>query len=726
MGAAGIALAPHIEAVGRRLLGQTPSLTRAIAAPASRRFAFLVGIDNYANGLQPLQGCVTDVALQKEVLEHRFGFSEIVTLTDREASREAIERTFMEAIVDRVDSNDSVVFHFSGYGRILPDGTPLLLPVDAKGNPNDGKLNDLPLETLYQLVHALNTNRVTVVLDCGFAAGEPTGLGNWRLRSLSPLPAERRAGQSPYELAPDVLTQQDLIRSKYRIATRSSPFTPNHIEDARGNWLLAASPGQSAAEGQWDGFSAGVFTYLLTQSLWESNAADRWKQVFLLTSAKAQQAAILQEKPTMQGKGSNPNWPYSTAPSFTVRGGVSGAIQTVQNSHAEIWLGGVLPGVLPFLEPGTRFKGYEDDREWVLKSRDKLTAQVELAKSPSVETTDQFLGGHPITGRSSTPSSWVSEVQRVIPLARLAIALDSSLERIEKVDATSALSNTPMAGEHRAIETAQLHERYVDCLFGRMTPELRAELQVETPPEVGSYGLMGSGRVPILDTFGPVGEAPKSAIKRSLPRLQHLLAVKRLRTTLNSNASGLPLVLEIASDETVWQEGTALASSQGPLVRQQKKGRIGIPQLPVGTPVAYSLSNRGNRPVNVILMVRDYLGNLCVLTHQQEGGEFAFSVAPYSKLDFAQNLGLNLAVHSPRGLTEVFAIASIHPFAETYQMLQDVAREMGVSSGFAMLPRPLDFAHTVLSELTSPGTMEETRLLTHKDNATLSLAYEAV
>ncbi|MEL7474792.1 MAG: caspase family protein [Cyanobacteria bacterium J06555_12] len=756
VGLTGFALSPALESVARRLQGQSASYGQAIAATTGRKYACLIGIDRYSNGLEPLQGCTTDVSLQQEVLEHRFGFSDIVTLTDLDATREAIEQALIDTLLERVTSSDTVVIHFSGYGHTLPDGTPLLLSANSNLPTNTGEIDALPLETLYQVVQALPTKRVSVVLDCGFTAGGSLEEGNWRLRSPVIPAAKDETEATTYELTPAILERQIALNETYRSAPKPGSFSPNQIAQAKGNWLLAASPGDSAAEGLWDGFSAGLFTYLLTQSLWDSTSRDSWKQVIQLTSAKVDRTVARDDKPILQGKG-NSNGLYSQSP--TVPHGISGAISQVQALQAEIWLGGVSPTVLPFLDAGTRFRSCASSpdsghQEWVLRSRDKLTAQVDLAtpstptessdsQSPQASATSLAASNSKPMTRRSQPAevgTFVKEIERVVPVARLAIALDTSLERIEKVDVTSALSSASLAGEMRAIETAQLHERSVDCLIGCMTPELQTQLAIDNQPavdhlpEIGSYGLMWSGRAPMIDTFGSAGEAPKSAVKRLLPRLQHLLAAKRLRTTINRQSSDIPVVLEVSGSDTVWQEGTAGAIARTPLVRKLRKGLVGLPELTVGSSLTYAIDNRGDVPLHVLLLAFDRLGGLSALANgsgvgandMAAGDVGTFIIPPRRKVDLAQPLGLNLAVRSPKGLTEVLAIASTDPLANSGTMLQEIAKDMGVSSGFVTLPRPLDLTQAIVTELTMAGPTEDTRLLKHNNHATLSLAYTVV
>lgn len=59
---------------------------QALAESTPRKLALLVGINSYAD--QPLQGCVNDTELQRQLLIHRFGFNPqyIYVLTDGDAT----------------------------------------------------------------------------------------------------------------------------------------------------------------------------------------------------------------------------------------------------------------------------------------------------------------------------------------------------------------------------------------------------------------------------------------------------------------------------------------------------------------------------------------------------------------------------------------------------------------------------------------------------------------
>ncbi len=84
----------------------------ALAQPSLRKLALLIGINQYSKH-PALNGCLTDVELQRELLVHRFGFlpSDILSLTDAQATRDVIEKAFFDHLGNQVKPGDVVFFH---------------------------------------------------------------------------------------------------------------------------------------------------------------------------------------------------------------------------------------------------------------------------------------------------------------------------------------------------------------------------------------------------------------------------------------------------------------------------------------------------------------------------------------------------------------------------------------------------------------------------------------
>lgn len=89
-----------------------------VGARKARRTAVCIGIDRYPDPEHRLAGCVADARMWSEALKG-LGF-ETTTLTDREATREAIDRE-LERLVRDSRCGDVLVFQYSGHGTHLPD-----------------------------------------------------------------------------------------------------------------------------------------------------------------------------------------------------------------------------------------------------------------------------------------------------------------------------------------------------------------------------------------------------------------------------------------------------------------------------------------------------------------------------------------------------------------------------------------------------------------------------
>ncbi|NJL82687.1 MAG: caspase family protein [Chloroflexaceae bacterium] len=279
---------------------------QALAAAAPRKLALLVGINEYPNSVN-LGGCLSDVELQRELLLYRFGFSpsDILVLTDRQATHAAIETAFREHLIAQAGENDVVVFHFSGYGsqfsasglngsgsdssKLVPGLVPWDGILSVKNKP---VANQILLETLLLLAESLKTQRYTLVLDASYASTDDSLQGNLRLRSC---PNEAVGQINGEELA-------------FQMELRQGNLPKALLGEGLGVLLAAAAPGEIAAESVHSGFSAGLFTYGLTQFLWQ--AAPGRTVVAALAEAAQTVAGLAgqQQQPTLQSWGKKTNW----------------------------------------------------------------------------------------------------------------------------------------------------------------------------------------------------------------------------------------------------------------------------------------------------------------------------------------------------------------------------------------------------------------------------------
>ncbi|PHK11014.1 peptidase C14, partial [Nostoc linckia z9] len=168
----------------------------------------------------------------------------------------------------------------------------------------------------------------------------------------------------------------------------------------------------------------------------------------------------------------------------------------------------------------------------------------------------------------------------------LVIGLDTRLERIERVDATSGFAATAH------VSTVVAGEQPADYIFGKLQ---------QTPSRYGLFTLDGEL---IPNTAGEVGEAVKVAVLRLAPKLSTLLAAKLWRLTENQGSSRLAIkaTLEIINDKS------PQAVTQRQTLRTQDStfntphSPLPTPLVPIGSRMQYRLQNQSDRPVYLILL----------------------------------------------------------------------------------------------------------------------------
>lgn len=153
----------------------------AIDAEAARR-AVLVGINDYGaaqktadRGWIDLNGAVNDAGAFREALILLYGFrdEDIVTLTDRRATREAVLQAIDQHLVRTAHRDDVLLFYFAGHGsqvrNSLSDEADRL---DESIVPADGRdIRDKELRPLFNAIVDRGA-RLTIILDnCNSGSG---------------------------------------------------------------------------------------------------------------------------------------------------------------------------------------------------------------------------------------------------------------------------------------------------------------------------------------------------------------------------------------------------------------------------------------------------------------------------------------------------------------------------------------------------------------------------
>ncbi|WP_066384685.1 MULTISPECIES: caspase family protein [unclassified Anabaena] len=542
--------------------------SQALAQPTPRKLALLIGINQYQKS-PSLNGCLTDVELQTELLTHRFGFqpSDILTLTEEQATREAIEAAFFNHLTQQAQPGDVVVFHFSGYGTRIQVAPNQLQNALVAGDENPA-LQNVPIanyvleETLLLLLRSLPTDKVTAVLDTSYSTPSTAQTTGLRIRARQELPS--------VQLALPELEFLKQLKTQTLLKAQDIEVSPAIILSATSDME------ESAREVLLSGFSAGLFTYALTQQLWESTPATTIQVSFSRVASAMSQLGSKQQPGLVSNK-KNQQAGVTIANLLPDRMmGAEGAIIATEDDGkvAQIWLGGLPAQVLEYYGIHSRL-ALASGEHLEVRSRSGLTAKAQLAKIS--DTTPLQVG------------QLLQEAVRVLPRnINLTVALDPKLERIERVDATSAFATLPHVS--KVVEG----EQPADYVFGKL---------LQTPSR---YGLFSLGGELIPNTTGEFGEAVKVAALRLATKLPTLLATKLWRLTENEGSSRLPVkvTLEILgiSPKVVLQRETLRNLSSQQSHSPTRNQPVAIPTVPVGSRVQYRVQNKSQQPIYLMLL----------------------------------------------------------------------------------------------------------------------------
>ncbi|MBD2252075.1 caspase family protein [Nostoc parmelioides] len=668
---------------------------QALAQPTPRKLALLIGINQYRKS-SSLSGCLTDVELQKELLVHRFGFqaADILTLTEEQASREFIEAAFLDHLVKQAKPGDVVVFHFSGYGTQLPVESDTLqnalVTTDENQEPQDSQIANYLLEdTLLLLLRSLPTDHVIAVLDTSYtvpAINQPAGL---KIRARQESPGTRLTA-----------TELDFRR---QIKPQNPEFSPAVILSA------TSDPQQSAREILMSGFNAGLFTYALTRQLWQSTPATTIRVSLSHVASSIHQLGSKQQpklltKKNQQGVVTVENLLLDS------HAGAEGTILAIEEDGktVQVWLGGLPAQVLENYGANSRFT-LATGEQLTLRSLMGLTAKAQFSKV--TETIPLQVG------------QLIQETVRVLPHnLNLILALDTKLERIERVDATSAFASVGH------ISTVVAGEQPADYLFGKLP---------QTPSRYGLFTLDGEL---IPNTDGGVGEAVKVAAQRLSSKLSTLLAAKLWRLTENQGSSRLPVkvnleVVNSISSQAVLQRGTTRTNTSETATKKSlptPNPPLPIPIIPIGSRIQYRIQNLGDRPIYFMLLGlknnRSAIAFYPWQTPQEPNNPEnqpqlkQVVIAPHETVTLPQTTPTSGWVTSgPAYECEHQLIFSTAPFNATLEILDNAKYSTADQQPIATLINPLEVGQALLKDLHNSSAVKTETTTTATDSYVLDI-----
>ncbi|MEM1291647.1 MAG: caspase family protein [Cyanobacteria bacterium P01_H01_bin.162] len=679
---------------------------RLLAQSTPRKLALLVGINAYPeDGLfPPLNGCVNDVELQYQLLVHRYGFnpSDIVTLTDEQATRENILTTFDEHLIKQAQPGDVVVFHFSGHGSRVADPdkdfedglNSTLVPVDSPlpaGFPSEGgAVNDITGHTLFLLGSAVPTDNFTMVLDSCHSGGAKRG--NLAIRA--------RPGGNGLAMSTAELAYQTQWLSRLNLSPDDF-VEKRRAAIAKGAAIASARRNQYAADTPFADFYAGAFTFVLTQYLWQQTGNTSFDTTIANVGRTTTELSFSNQIPELSMA---PDGERTAPIYFTpkVSDPAEAVVTNITGGEVEVWLGGVDPNSLEVFGPGAVLSGVDETGQ----SR----GQVQLTDRQGLRGR-----GRLIEAAGLPSGSLLQEQVRGIPTdVTLRIGLDDSLGADAAI-AQSTLATIPK------IEPLALGGDEVHYVLGRMTAANRQELADQPGlPAEGSLGLFSQGLDLVPDSYGAPGETIAAAIERLRPKLRSLFAARLVKLTLNPGASRLKLDVAMIPERGNQVSASAFA------VRGS-----GVAQIPLDTGIRFEIENQENRDLYLSVIVIDATSVMSVIFPNQWAAAVESMLLPAGArltLPDPNRDSFQLVTQPPVGTTEVLIVASSTPLNTALQGLQAIADDTGVSRGPLGVDDPTPVIEGLLQDVseTSQGTSTTTRSVSVTQLAAFSITFEII
>ena len=147
--------------------------------PIRRRWAFLVGIDRY-NHLPELHYCSADMRKLRNSLIEYGGYDPecVVTVTYHKDSKLSLSagslRVELMNLLDKVESDDSILFAFSGHGDVDETGKAWLMAPETKVSKKKSEIfqyTALSVDEIYKRIQSSSARQKFVVLDACHSGG---------------------------------------------------------------------------------------------------------------------------------------------------------------------------------------------------------------------------------------------------------------------------------------------------------------------------------------------------------------------------------------------------------------------------------------------------------------------------------------------------------------------------------------------------------------------------
>ncbi|NEQ51810.1 MAG: caspase family protein [Leptolyngbya sp. SIO3F4] len=158
--------------------------------PYNKKYALIIGIDNYQNGITPLNYAVADARAIQQLFSKKLGFDEVITLENEKADRRGILRA-ISILRGKMTEEDQLFFYFAGHGISYGKGSGeigFLVTQNAMGfQQEDIEIDGISMTDLRERLVKLPAKHVLLAVDAcygGYAAVSTRSLPDETLNYL--------------------------------------------------------------------------------------------------------------------------------------------------------------------------------------------------------------------------------------------------------------------------------------------------------------------------------------------------------------------------------------------------------------------------------------------------------------------------------------------------------------------------------------------------------------
>lgn len=178
---------------------KTPETDPVQNEAKQRRVAVCIGISQFADDrIRDLTICHQDAESFAKMLKTSCGFDEVILLTNKRATRVAIEKAIRGTLAEKTGPNDEIVIYWSGHGARIADESgdettdgkdEVLVPHDANMSGIESiKKSVITDDTFGRWIQDLDGRRCLIVLDTCHSGGQSN-----REKGLFRLPSDAKA-----------------------------------------------------------------------------------------------------------------------------------------------------------------------------------------------------------------------------------------------------------------------------------------------------------------------------------------------------------------------------------------------------------------------------------------------------------------------------------------------------------------------------------------------------